>query len=75
MNSVKVENTTGEYLICLEFLALTSNVVPVEEHQKALKKIETLEKTIDFLKTTHQDRIKGLHSEISRLQGLCAGNE
>ena len=40
---------------------------------RALSRISSLEKTIEFLQDQHKVSLKGLHSEIKRLQNLCAG--
>ena len=41
--------------------------------QKALSRVKSLEKTVEFLQDEHKNALKGLHEEISRLQNVCSG--
>ncbi|KAJ3329832.1 deoxycytidyl transferase [Blyttiomyces sp. JEL0837] len=40
--------------------------------KKALSRINSLEKTVEFLQREHDKSLKGLHAEISRLQRVCS---
>ncbi|KAI8802806.1 hypothetical protein BJ742DRAFT_873065 [Cladochytrium replicatum] len=45
---------------------------PAQEHQRALTRITSLEKSLEYVQEQHSATIAGLHSEIARLQNLCA---
>ena len=40
---------------------------------KALSKVASLEKTIEWMQAEHAGMVAGLHREIGRLQGVCGG--
>ncbi|KNC99855.1 uncharacterized protein SPPG_05228 [Spizellomyces punctatus DAOM BR117] len=51
---------------------MTCCSVSSQAHARALAKITSLEKTIEFLQKEHAGVLKGLHSEITRLQSVCS---
>ncbi|KAJ1545979.1 hypothetical protein HK096_005713 [Nowakowskiella sp. JEL0078] len=44
-------------------------------YQRALARVVSLEKTIEYLQDMHAGTLQGLHTEIARLQSICSGNE
>ncbi|KAJ3042610.1 hypothetical protein HK097_001965, partial [Rhizophlyctis rosea] len=55
-------------------VSLTGGKDRQEESQaltRALSKIASLEKTIDWMQGEHAGMVEGLHREIGRLQGVC----
>lgn len=36
-----------------------------------VRRVSSLETSIEYQKTAHSEQLKGLHAEISRLQGVC----
>ena len=53
--------------------ALHRPSMKVDTLSKALSRISSLENTIKFIQSEHGNTIKGLHSEIERLQTLNSG--
>ncbi len=44
-----------------------------QNYIKALNRVAQLEKSIEFMKSQHQDTLQCLQDEITRLQTTCAG--